>query len=164
MLLPLRQGYDTPVKAIQPGSVDLTEVLSMLTARRVRIGEIIAALKVGRSTYYEQRDEGRLVSADNLLRLAAEMNLNPVELLLHCGLISRQAVAEYLGSITKADLPRQIFVTTFDKCFAEALEKSCQSTGDRHMIRISLERFVPGQQVRPRIHQIGRDRAQENPA
>ena len=94
MLLPLRQGYDTPVKAIQPGSVDLTEVLSMLTARRVRIGEIIAALKVGRSTYYEQRDEGRLVSADNLLRLAAEMNLNPVELLLHCGLISRQAVAD----------------------------------------------------------------------
>lgn len=77
---------------------------------------------------------------------------------------SRQAVAEYLGSITKADLPRQIFVTTFDKCFAEALEKSCQSTGDRYMIRINLDQFVPGQQVRPRIHQIGRDRAQENPA
>lgn len=77
---------------------------------------------------------------------------------------SREAVAEYLGSITNADLPRQIFVTTFDERFAEALEKSCQSTGDRHMIRINLERFVPEQQVRPRIHQIGRGRAQENPA
>ncbi|MBU3750066.1 MAG: hypothetical protein FGM52_06375 [Mycobacterium sp.] len=87
------------MKATQSGSVDLAEVLSMLTARRVRIGEIIAALKVGRSTYYEQRDEGRLVSADNLLRLAAEMDLNPVELLLRCGLISRQAVADCAGTM-----------------------------------------------------------------
>lgn len=72
--------------------IDLAEVLSLLTGRRVRIGEIIAALNVGRSTYYEQRDEGRLVSADNLLRLAAEMDINPVELLVHCGLVSQRAV------------------------------------------------------------------------
>jgi hypothetical protein len=78
----------------QPRSVDLAEVLSSLTGRRVRIGEIIAALNVGRSTYYEQRDAGRLISADNLLRLAAELEVNPVELLLRCGLVSRQAVAE----------------------------------------------------------------------
>jgi hypothetical protein len=78
----------------QPRSVDLAEVLSSLTGRRVRIGEIIAALNLGRSTYYEQRDAGRLISADNLLRLAAELKLNPVELLLRCGLVSRQAVAE----------------------------------------------------------------------
>ncbi len=69
-------------------------MLSSLTGRQVRIGEIIAALNVGRSTYYEQRDEGRLISADNLLRLAAELGLNPVELLLRCGLVSGQAVAE----------------------------------------------------------------------
>lgn len=78
----------------QPRSVDLAEVLSSLTGRRVRIGEIIAALKVGRSTYYEQRDAGRLISADNLLRLASELKVNPVELLLRCGLVSRQSVAE----------------------------------------------------------------------
>lgn len=78
----------------QPRSVDLAEVLSSLTGRRVRIGEIISALNVGRSTYYEQRDAGRLISADNLLRLAAELEINPVELLLRCGLVSRQAVAE----------------------------------------------------------------------
>jgi hypothetical protein len=83
-----------PVFHPQPRSVDLAEVLSSLTGRRVRIGEIIAALNVGRSTYYEQRDEGRLISADNLLRLAAELDLNPVELLIRCGLVSRQAVAE----------------------------------------------------------------------
>ena len=78
----------------QSGSVDLAEVLSSLTGRRVRIGEIITALNVGRSTYYEQRDEGRLISADNLLRLAAEMDLNPVELLMHCGLVSKKAVSD----------------------------------------------------------------------
>ncbi len=78
----------------QPRSVDLAEVLSSLTGRRVRIGEIISALNVGRSTYYEQRDAGRLISADNLVRLAAELEINPVELLLRCGLVSRQAVAE----------------------------------------------------------------------
>lgn len=78
----------------KPGAVDLTGVLSEMTGRRVRIGEIITALNVGRSTYYEQRDEGRLVSADNLLRLAAEMDLNPIELLLRCGLVSEESVAE----------------------------------------------------------------------
>lgn len=74
--------------------VDLTGVLSSLTGRQVRIGEIITALGVGRSTYYEQRDEGRLVSADNLLRLADEMDINPVELLLRCGLVSQESVTE----------------------------------------------------------------------
>ena len=73
---------------------DLVAVLSSLADRRVRIGEIIDALGVGRSTYYEQRDEGRLLSADNLLRLAGQFDLNPVELLLHCELISRDAVAD----------------------------------------------------------------------
>lgn len=82
----------------EPDSIDLTAVLSSLTGRRVRIGEIVTALDVGRSTYYEQRDEGRLVSADNLLRLAQEMGINPVELLLRCGLVTPQAVAECGGS------------------------------------------------------------------
>jgi len=76
----------------QPDSIPLAEVLSSLTGRRVRIGEIITALNVGRSTYYEQRDEGRLLSADNLLRVAAELDINPVELLVACDLVSQQAV------------------------------------------------------------------------
>lgn len=88
-----------------PHPVDLAGVLSSLTGRKVRIGEIITALNVGRSTYYEQRDEGRLISADNLLRLAAEMDLNPVELMLHCGLVSGTSVvdcAQRVDGITPA--------------------------------------------------------------
>lgn len=79
--------------------MELPAVLSSLTERRVRIGEIIAALDLGRSTYYEQRDEGRLVSADNMLRLASAMDLNPVELLLRCGLIDESAVVDCAGRI-----------------------------------------------------------------
>lgn len=75
-------------------SIDLPAVISSLTGRRVRIGEIIDALNLGRSTYYEQRDEGRLISADNMLRLAAEMDVNPVELLVRCGLIGQAQVAD----------------------------------------------------------------------
>lgn len=88
---------------VQSGAIDLAGVLSELTGRRVRIGEIISALNVGRSTYYEQRDEGRLLSADNLLRLATEMNLNPVELLMRCGLISPQSVADCDTSTVPAE-------------------------------------------------------------
>ena len=83
----------------EPTSINLAGVLSSLTGRRVRIGEIITALNVGRSTYYEQRDEGRLISADNLLRLADQMDLNPVELMLQCGLIQETAVVECAGKI-----------------------------------------------------------------
>lgn len=81
----------------QAVSVDLAEVLSSLTGRRVLINDIIAALNLGRSTYYEQRDDGRLISADNMLRVATHMDINPVELLVNCGLISRRAVEDYLA-------------------------------------------------------------------
>jgi hypothetical protein len=83
-------------------SLDLTEVLSSMAGRQVRIGEIIEALNVGRSTYYEQRDEGRLLSADNLLRMAEALSLNPVELMVRCGALSHEAATAYaVGDIEK---------------------------------------------------------------
>ena len=90
--------------------MDLSSLLSSLAGRKVRIGEIIAALDLGRSTYYEQRDEGRLVSADNLLRLAAELDLNPIELLLNCGLVEASAVidcADKVGGTKGSTTPRR---------------------------------------------------------
>ena len=77
-------------------SADLHDVLSELAGRPIRIGEIVDALELGRSTYYEQRDEGRLTSADNLLRLAAAFGLNPIELLVRCGLVSSEEAANYV--------------------------------------------------------------------
>ena len=73
---------------------ELGRILSVLTGRTVRTEEIISALGVARSTYYLQLEEGRLHSADNLIRLARELNINPVELMLHCELVGAEEVKE----------------------------------------------------------------------
>jgi hypothetical protein len=67
---------------------ELSAVLSYLVGRQLRTNEIVSALGVSRSAYYLARDEGRLASADNLLRLAKGFGLNPVDLLLRYGLLS----------------------------------------------------------------------------
>ena len=74
---------------------DLGTVLSYLVGRPVRTVELAKALGVARSSYYAARDEGRLISADNLLRLADVFGLNPVDLLVRYGLVSHEAAAEY---------------------------------------------------------------------
>lgn len=74
---------------------DLSTVLSYLVGRPVRAVELAQALGVARSSYYAARDEGRLITANNLLRLAAVFGLNPVDLLVRYGLLSHDAVMEY---------------------------------------------------------------------
>ncbi len=74
---------------------DLGTVLSYLVGRPVRTVELAKALGVARSSYYAARDEGRLITADNLLHLAGAFGLNPVDLLVRYGLVSHDAVMEY---------------------------------------------------------------------
>ena len=74
---------------------DLGTVLSYLVGRPVRTIELAEALGVARSSYYAARDEGRLITADNLLQLAGVFELNPVDLLVRYGLVSHAAVVEY---------------------------------------------------------------------
>ena len=74
---------------------DLGTVLSYLVGRPVRTVDLATALGVARSSYYAARDEGRLISADNLLRLADVFGLNPVDLLVRYGLVSHDAAVEY---------------------------------------------------------------------
>lgn len=74
---------------------DLGTVLSYLVGRPVRTVELAKALGFARSSYYSARDEGRLITADNLLRLADVFGLNPVDLLVRYGLVGPDAVAEY---------------------------------------------------------------------
>lgn len=83
---------------------ELGAVLSYLVGRQLRAGEIVAALGVSRSAYYLARDEGRLVTADNLLRLAAALELNPIDLMLRYGLVSEQAVLESAADVQSAKL------------------------------------------------------------
>lgn len=76
---------------------ELRGELSELVGRRLHTYELVEALGVSRSTYYLQRDEDRLATADNLLRLAAGLGLNPVELLMHYGHLDRDDILEAAG-------------------------------------------------------------------
>jgi DNA-binding Xre family transcriptional regulator len=73
---------------------ELGAVLSYLVGRQLRAGEIVEALGVSRSAYYLARDEGRLVTADNLIRLGTALGLNPVDLMVRYGLVSEHAVLD----------------------------------------------------------------------
>lgn len=76
---------------------ELSTVLSYLVGRKVGTNEIVRALGVSRSTYYYMaRDDGRLACADNLIKLAKALGLNPVDLLVRYGYLTDDAVAEYL--------------------------------------------------------------------
>lgn len=79
-------------------------VLSYILGRQLRTGEIVNALGVSRSTYYLARDEGRLTTADNLIRLATAFGINPVDMLLRYGLVSRESVVECAAEINGEDV------------------------------------------------------------
>lgn len=81
-------------KAYNP-AYGLVVTLSELAGRRLKAAEVVAALGLSTSAYYSQREEGRLLSADNLLRLAAALDINPLELLLRYGLLSRREFTAY---------------------------------------------------------------------
>lgn len=84
---------------------ELGVVLSYLVGRPLRAADIADALGVSRSAYYLARDEGRLTTADNLLRLAAALGLNPVDLMLRYGLITDAEVVECAQGIEPQSTP-----------------------------------------------------------
>jgi len=84
------------------GTKQLDAVLSYLVGRRLSTREVCAALELSRSTYYEQRDQGRLITADNLITAARNLHLNPVDLLVRYGLVQASAVVEYAEEISGA--------------------------------------------------------------
>jgi hypothetical protein len=78
----------------------LDAVLGYLVGRRLSTREVCAALELSRSTYYEQRDQGRLITADNLITAARNLNVNPVDLLVRYGLVPASAAVEYAEEIS----------------------------------------------------------------
>jgi hypothetical protein len=77
----------------------LDAVLSYLAGRRLRMSEILDALEMSRSTYYLQRDEGRLITADNLIRVARNLGLNEIDLLVRYELVTIESAAEYVDTL-----------------------------------------------------------------
>lgn len=73
-------------------------VLPYLVGRPLGATEVYEAFGYRKSAYYKAAHEGRLISADNLIRVAGYFGLNPVDLLVRFGLIEHAAVEEYLES------------------------------------------------------------------
>ncbi|KUI25926.1 hypothetical protein [Mycobacterium sp. GA-2829] len=75
---------------------DLGLVLSYLTGRKLTLDEVLAAVGMSRSTYYDRLGKGTLTTTDTLLRAAKSLHLNPVDLLIRYGRIAPNDVADYL--------------------------------------------------------------------
>ncbi len=83
---------------------DPAVVLPYLVGRPLAATEVYEAFGYRKSAYYKAVREGRLVSADNLIRASKYLGLNPIDLLIRFGLIEPESVNEYVAS-TRA-LPR----------------------------------------------------------
>lgn len=75
---------------------DLGLVLSYLTGRKLTLDEVLSAVGMSRSTYYDRQGKGTLTTTDTLLRAARNLALNPVDLLIRFGRIAPTDVADYL--------------------------------------------------------------------
>jgi hypothetical protein len=84
----------------EQGERDLEVLLSYLLNRQLRKGEIIEALGISRSTFYDQREQGQLANPKNLLAAARFFGLNPVELLLRYGHITADEVINLSDELT----------------------------------------------------------------
>jgi hypothetical protein len=83
---------------------DPSVVLPYLVGRPLVATEVYEAFGYRKSAYYKAAREGRLVSADNLIKVARHFGLNPVDLQVRYGLITREEVTEYVKSTH--DVPR----------------------------------------------------------
>src|SRR5262249_2786814 len=88
------------VMAIHDAAKQLDTVLSYLIGRRLSTKEICQALEMSRSTYYEQREDGRLICADHLITAARNLGLNEVDLLVRYGMITASSAVEYAEEIS----------------------------------------------------------------
>ena len=77
---------------------DPTVVLPYLVGRPLAAPEVYEAFGYRKSAYYKAAREGRLITADNLIRAAKYFGLNPIDLQVRFGLIAHEAVTEYVES------------------------------------------------------------------
>ena len=75
---------------------DLAVVLSYLTGRKLTLEEVLGAVEMSRSTYYDRQAKGTLTTTDTLLTAARNLGLNPVDLLVRYGRIDPDDVADYV--------------------------------------------------------------------
>lgn len=83
---------------------DPSVVLPYLVGRPLAATEVYEAFGYRKSAYYKAAHENRLITAGNLIRVANYFGLNPVDLLVRYGLLTREAVVAYVES--DPDLPK----------------------------------------------------------
>lgn len=81
---------------------DPTVVLRYLVGRPLAATEVYEAFGYRKSAYYKAAREGRLITADNLIRAATYFGLNPIDLQVRFGLVAPEAVIEYVESAAAA--------------------------------------------------------------
>ncbi|WNM74131.1 immunity repressor [Mycobacterium Phage Nergal] len=102
----------------------LAAVLGYLVGRPLRLREILEALQMSKSRYYNQIDEGRLISATNLVLAAQNLGINEVELLARFNLVRDEAVLEYADRLEPQNPPRVAAIK-------EASKATTKKTGRR---------------------------------
>jgi hypothetical protein len=77
---------------------DPAVVIMYLVGRRLSSAEIYEAFGLSRSGYTKAWHEGRLITADNVIRVAKHLDLNPIGLLTRFNLVAAEAVSDFVGS------------------------------------------------------------------
>jgi len=75
---------------------DFSVLLSYLTGRKLALDDVLAAVEMSRSTFYDRQAKGTLTSTDTLLTAARNLGLNPIDLLVRYGHIAASDVTEYI--------------------------------------------------------------------
>jgi hypothetical protein len=75
---------------------DFSVLLSHLTGRKLGLDDVLAAVEMSRSTFYDRQAKGTLTSTDTLLTAARNLGLNPIDLLVRYGHIAASDVTEYI--------------------------------------------------------------------
>ncbi len=88
----------TIVPTMEDVDRDPAVVIMYLVGRRLSSAEIYEAFGLSRSGYHKAWDEGRLITADNVIRVAKHFDLNAIALLTRFNLVAAQAVRDFLGS------------------------------------------------------------------
>ncbi|WEW73691.1 immunity repressor [Mycobacterium phage Nanz197] len=88
----------------------LAAVLSYLVGRQLKLRELLEALQMSRTRYYNQAEEGRLITADNLIRAARNLGINEVDLLARYNLISDDSIREYAEGLAPNSTPQTLRV------------------------------------------------------
>jgi hypothetical protein len=89
----------TIVPTMEDVDRDPAVVIMYLVGRRLSSTEIYEAFGLSRSGYAKAWHEGRLITADNVIRVAKHFDLNPIGLLTRFNLVAAEAVSDFVGSV-----------------------------------------------------------------